>query len=324
MIALLPALLFAVAPAQGGVLDRIAAVVDDSPILLSEVERRAGPEIRRLAAEGTDEPEMSRRRWEILRTTLQMLIDERLLAEQLKSANVTVSDDDLDKAVADVKRLNGISDDQQFAQALAHEGLTLESYRAALRRQLEKMKLINLRVRSQFKVTDAEIQDEYQREYIASGGEEEVRARHILVAVKKGAGNAEREQALDRAQALSQRARAGEDFAELARKYSEGPSAQDGGDLGWFKRGVMVPEFERAAFALPEGAVSDPVLTQFGYHVIEVTGRRRAAPPPLDKVKEQIRQKLTQQETERLTADYLKGLRKDASIQIDVPELKPR
>ncbi len=311
------------APADGAVLDRVAAVVDDSPILLSEVEQRARPELRRLEAEGVESDEVAHRRADMLRTALQTLIDERLLDEQLKSANVDVTEDDLRAAIGDVMRLNGIADEAQLDHELRREGLTLDTYKKNLRRQLEKMKLINLRVRPQLKVSEVELRDEYQREYVQSGGEEEIRARHILIALKKGATEDERKAALAKAQSLSQRARSGEDFGELARKYSEGPSAHDGGELGWFKRGVMVPEFEVAAFALPKGAVSDPVLTQFGYHVIQIEDRRRAPPPSFDSVKEQLRQKLTQRETEQLTADYLRGLRKDASIQIDDPDLRP-
>ncbi|MHB8418375.1 MAG: peptidylprolyl isomerase [Myxococcales bacterium] len=308
---------------ESTVLDRVAAVVDDSPILLSEVEDRAAPELRHLSDEGADAAETAHRRRDMLRQSLQTLIDERLLEEQLKSANITVSEEDLQASIADVMRINGIADQKQFAAALEHEGMTMDSYRQSLRRQLEKMKLLSLRVHPQVKVSETDLQDEYQKEYMQQGGEEEVRARHILVKLPKDASAAERALALQKAKSLRQRLAAGESFAELARKFSDGPSAADGGELGWFKRGVMVPEFEAAAFALPRGDVSEPVLTHFGYHLIQVEDRRRTGPPPLDKVKEQLRQKLTQRETEKLTADFLASLRKDASIEIKMDELKP-
>lgn len=325
MSALLLAAVLAAAPAgSGGVLlDRVAAVVDDSPILLSEVEDRAAPELRRLETESDSAAETSHRRADILRQALQTLIDERLLDEQLKSANVTVSDADIEASIADVMRINGITDPKQFEAALEREGLTLDSYKTNLRRQLEKMKLLSLRVHPQVKVTDTELQDAYQKQYATEGGEEEVRARHILVKLDKNATAADRERGLEKAKALRQRILAGDDFADVARRYSDGPSAADGGELGWFKRGVMVPEFEAAAFALPKGGISEPVLTHFGWHVIQIEDRRRTAPPPLEKVRDQLRQKLAQRQTEQLTADYLKGLRKDASIEIKMDDLKP-
>jgi peptidyl-prolyl cis-trans isomerase D len=94
------------------------------------------------------------------------------------------------------------------------------------------------------------------------------------VAFKKIPSRADSAEVLTEMQALVERARGGEDFAELARSYSDDPSANNGGDLGWFGKGQMVPEFEQAAFKLDSGAISDPILTQYGYHIIQVNGRR--------------------------------------------------
>src|SRR6185295_7575117 len=98
----------------------------------------------------------------------------------------------------------------------------------------------------------------------------EVHARHLLVQVSPKATPEQVEAARVKAVGLAAEARkSGVDFVELAKKKSEGPSASDGGDLGFFRRGVMVPEFERAAFGLPVGGISDPIRTKFGWHVIK-------------------------------------------------------
>ncbi|MHB1844504.1 MAG: peptidylprolyl isomerase [Deltaproteobacteria bacterium] len=331
MISLLGALL--VASVQGGapspmdggeLLDEVAAVVDDGPILLSEIDERAAPELKHMEEETPSPEEAAHRRADMLRQALQTLIDERLLGEQLKSANITITEQDLDDTIRDVMRSNGLSDIKVFEAALEREGMTVEGYRKKLRDQLEKTKLLRMKVNAQIKITDSEVEDEYQREYGARAGDEEVRARHILVALKKGATPEEKEHALSQAKMLERRARAGEDFGKLAHDYSDGPSSAHGGELGWFKRGEMVPEFDAAAFSLSKGEVSDPVLTQYGYHVIQLEDRRVAPPPNLAKVKEQIRQKLAQKQMAKLTSDYLEGLRKDASIEIRLPELRPR
>lgn len=108
---------------------------------------------------------------------------------------------------------------------------------------------------------------------------EQVRARHILISVAADASEADKQIALAEAISLTQRLRAGEDFAELALQYSDDTgSAQQGGDLGFFPRGQMVTEFEDAAFSLPIGEISDPVLSQFGYHIIEVLETRPGNP----------------------------------------------
>jgi peptidyl-prolyl cis-trans isomerase SurA len=304
--------------------DRVAAVVDDTPILLSEVQDRVNPELMRHGPETDDPAEIARRRQEMMRAGLDVLINEKLLDEQLKGANIDIGEDQLQAAIDDVKRENHIPDDAAFAEALKREGYTLASYKQKLRRDLEKMKLLNLKVHNQAKVTDNDVRDAYNRTYVNQDGEVEVHARHILVALPRDAKPEAVAKAQQRATEIAQRAKAGGDFAAMAKQFSDGPSASQGGDLGYFRRGVMVPEFERVAFELPVGAVSDPVRTQFGFHVIKVEDRRKAQPPPFDTVKEQLRAKLTREQVDRLTADYLNGLRKEATVEIKIAELKPR
>jgi peptidyl-prolyl cis-trans isomerase SurA len=91
----------------------------------------------------------------------------------------------------------------------------------------------------------------------------------------------------------------GTNFAELAKKKSEGPSAADGGDLGFFRRGVMVAEFEKAAFTLPVGGISEPIRTKFGWHVLKVEEHKALAAPPLEEVKDQLREKMLRGQLEK-------------------------
>jgi peptidyl-prolyl cis-trans isomerase C len=110
---------------------------------------------------------------------------------------------------------------------------------------------------------------------------EQIRASHILVEAKESA------------QAIVAEVRSGGDFAEVARRESTGPSASAGGDLGFFEKGQMVPTFAEAAFALEVNEVSDPVQTQFGWHIIKLANRRQTPPPSLDEVREELTQRLT-------------------------------
>ncbi len=316
-------LLLTLSVAAPQMVDRVAAVVDEVPILLSEVVQRASPEVARMIAEGTETAEAAHRRDDMLRASLQVLIDEQLLQEQLKDASAEIADDQLDAAINDVKRQNNIPDDAAFEKALEQEGMTVATYRSQLKRELEKRKLLSIKVHSQAKVTDEELHAAYEREYVATGGEEEVHARHILLSVKKDATPAEVAAMKQRAQEIVQRLRAGADFAALARSLSDGPSASLGGDLGYFKRGVMVSDFENVAFALKPNEISDPVRTQYGWHVIQVLERRKAPATPFETVKEALRQKLQKEQIDRLTVDYLAGLRKDAAIEIRIESLKP-
>ena len=146
-------------------------------------------------------------------------------------------------------------------------------------------------------VTDREIERYYNQNQHRFSTPEQVQASHILFKV----GPDSDEQAVRaKAEAVLARARAGEDFATLARELSEDTSAEQGGDLGFFGRGQMVPEFEAAAFSLPVGGISDLVRTQYGYHIIKVTDRQDAMTQPLDAVREQIRGTLTQEKATEL------------------------
>ena len=156
-------------------------------------------------------------------------------------------------------------------------------------------------------VSEADVRARYDAEIAATPPQEEISARHILVETE------------DRARELIVELQDGKDFAELARQDSTGPSGPQGGDLGYFTRGRMVPEFEAAAFALEVGSFTDePVQTQFGWHIIKVEDRREVAPPPYEEVAEQMRQVVYRERY----IEILDNARNDSPVDIDDPALK--
>lgn len=145
------------------------------------------------------------------------------------------------------------------------------------------------------RVTDEALTEGYKEMTADFPEEEEVRARHILVE--------EEEDAKAIAKALRG---SDEDFAKLAAEKSTGPSGAQGGDLGYFKKGAMVAPFAEAAFALKKGEISDPVKTQFGWHVIKLEDRRTSKPPSFEELEPQLRQQLTQASAQEIIAE-IKG-----------------
>jgi peptidyl-prolyl cis-trans isomerase C len=153
--------------------------------------------------------------------------------------------------------------------------------------------------------TDDAMKKVYEEASKQITGEQEVHARHILVETE------------DQAKAVEDELKKGADFAELAKKKSKDPGASDGGDLGFFTKDQMVPEFSAVAFALEPGKVSDPVKTQFGWHVIKVEEKRNRKAPDFDQVKSQIETYVTR----KAQADYVAKLREAAKIErLDKPE----
>jgi peptidyl-prolyl cis-trans isomerase C len=148
------------------------------------------------------------------------------------------------------------------------------------------------------------------------GDEQEVRARHILIRAPANDEKASKE-AEDKIKAVIVRLKAGEDFAKVAAEVTEDPSGKtNGGDLGYFTKEQMVPEFADVAFSLDKGKISDPVKTQFGWHVIEVEDKRSKPAPKFDEVKSQIEKYVVQ----KAQTDLVIGLRKQAKLErLDEP-----
>jgi peptidyl-prolyl cis-trans isomerase C len=164
----------------------------------------------------------------------------------------------------------------------------------ALRNAFVEEKIINA-------ITPEQIEAEYQEQIKSFEPQEEARARHILVTSK------------EEAEAIIKELDSGTDFAKLAREKSTGPSGPNGGDLGYFARGRMVPQFEQAAFALETGGYSkEPVQTQFGWHVILLEDKRMTSPPPVGEVEDQIRQALVRKNFEAV----MEKLKADTKVEI--------
>ncbi|PTL84376.1 peptidylprolyl isomerase [Vitiosangium sp. GDMCC 1.1324] len=313
------ALLLSGAVARAEQVDRVAAVVNRDIIALSEVEKRAAPELSRLNGAVQDPQKRSEERARLLKGALDNLIGEKLMEEQIKELGLSVTDAEVDAAVADVKRQNNATDDAQFERLLAGEGFTIASYKDFLRKQMSRMKLVQLKVTPKVKVSEEDLKSAYTQYTKMESGDAEVHARHILVQVDPKAKPEQVEAARKKALALAEEARKpGVDFAELAKKKSEGPSASDGGDLGFFRRGVMVPAFEKVAFTLKEGEVSEPVRTQFGWHVLKVEEKRAVDVPPFDQVKGELENRLKMQKTEKYVEQYVQELRQKASIEVKI------
>ena len=300
--------------ARAELVDRVAAVVNNEVISLSEVEKRAAPDLARVDQETTG-PERAQKRAATLRRILDTMIDEKLVDNELKELKVSIGDKEVDAAIDEVKKSYNLND-EQLQQAVTKEGYTLADYREQMRKQIGRYKLISEKVRKNIKVSDADVQSEYDRMTRSEGEDYEVHIRHILIAVPRNASQPQVEQARRKAAALAVEAREpGVNFAELAKKRSEGSSSSDGGDLGFFKRGTMVPEFERVAFNLKTGEVSDPVRTQFGWHVLKLEEIRKLGMKPLADLRPEIEERLRRQQAERLTSQYMETLRNGAVVE---------
>jgi peptidyl-prolyl cis-trans isomerase SurA len=300
---------------RGELVDRVAAVVNNEIITLGEVTKRASADLQR-SDQDTAPEQRARKHQEIILKVLDTIIDDHLLDQEVREAKIVIDDKQVDLGVQDVMKRYNLNADQ-LATAIANEGLSLIDYREQMRKQLGRFQLMREKVAKLVKVNDSDVRSEYDRMARDEGKEIEVHVRHIVVSVTESAPQPEVDKAFATASAIAVEARQpGVDFAQLAKEKSQGSSAADGGDLGFFRRGAMVPAFEKVAFNLKVGEVSDPVRTGVGWHVIKLEERRAVGLLPIADLRPQIEEKLRREQGERASQQYVKSLRQGAVVEI--------
>ncbi len=246
---------------------------------------------------------------------LETLIDEKLILQLGKEKEIEISEREVDEMAERFRKRVGASE-EQFEELLAGEGMTIQRYKKMLREQLLSRKVISREVQGQVKVTEEGITEYYKEQSEEFKTAPVIRARHILLIVKEYAGDARETAVLNEIRRIRREIIDGLDFAEAARKYSEGPSGPNGGDLGEVVPGVMVKSFEEAAFALKSGEVSGPIRTQFGYHLIKVDSRKESKLRPLEEVRKEVENRIYQKIAMETRENWIKRLKKEAFIDI--------
>ncbi len=254
------------------------------------------------------------------RKLLDDLITERLLREA--AAEIKVTDDDA-KAELDKIKKNFPSEDA-FKDQLKQAGQTEEKLQKLIKEGLAQRKWIEAQIADQVAVTDADAEKFYKENIKQFEQPDQVRASHILFMVPEGAPEAEVKKKEAAAQAAYDRAVKGEDFTKLAKELTEEPNGKEsGGDLNFFSKEQMVPEFANAAFGMKVGDISKPVKTEFGYHVIKVTDKKAAGTVPLTEVKPQLVSYLKNQKQQVAVQGVITKVRSGAKIQNNLPEPAP-
>ena len=300
-------------------IDRVAATVDGEVITLSEIEERAAGELRRAdVLQGKERDEAHDR---ALRRAFDQLVSEKLLEKQAKILQLDVTEAQVDAAVEDIKVRNHF-DDEQLDRALDGQGLDRKTFRAQIRRELESYQVMQAKVRGRVKVTDDDLRNYYQTHPQEFGGEAELHVRHIFLPLPENAPKADEARARALGERVLQRLKTGEDFAKVAKEVSKGPSAEDGGDLGWLRRGTIQKALEDAAFTLKDGQFSGLVHAGPGLHIVKVEGRRVAGARSFDDAKEEIRNRLLEEQVGATRQQVLDELRKAAVVDVKLPELQ--
>lgn len=260
-------------------------------------------------------PVPAERRDEVFRQVLDQLVGFHLLTQEGRARKLTVPEEQIEAQVAQLRQQ--FPTEAEFTAALKGRGMTIEQLRDDARSNLLVAQMMDKEVGAAITIDAKEISDFYEKNRERFKQDETVRASHILIRAPENSDDATKKKARAEADALLAQVRKGAKFDDLARKRSQDPgSAINGGDLGFFGKGQMVPPFETAAFALETGAVSSVVESPFGYHVIKVTDRRAPRDLPLLEVDPQIRQYLTQQQQQLKSDAFVAQLKAKSKIEI--------
>lgn len=287
----------------------IALLVNDEPITTYDVAKEQLSMEKGLAG---GKPLDDAGRAQLREAAISSLINKKLIEQKIRELGIRIGDDEVRQAIEDVRRSNNISE-QDLRAALAAQGISYELYTAQVREQLERLRLVSMEVRSKVQISDAEM-----KEYFAAHGDkfqvdEAFRARQIFLAVAK---DADLPRVTAEAEKILKEVKSGGNFAALAAKYSQDPSAKEGGDLGYLKKGELLPEFEAALQQLKPGETSNLIRTAAGIHIIKLEEYRAGKRQDFQTARREVEDQLFKSKSEERFAKWLQDLRSSASIEI--------
>ncbi len=307
----LPSLALAPSGAGAEIIERVVAKVNGQIITLSEFQSRQVAAAQNARVDPANVGTFLRQNNAKI---LQDAIDEILILQKADDAGIKAPSQWIDESIDGIRKENNITTDEQFQDALAREGLTLAELRQNIERGVLRRIVMQRDIQPKIEASEAELLAEYEKlkatEFTKAPT---VSLQEILV--KEDAGGA------DLARDIAEKAKAGEDFATLAKTYSAAPSRSHGGDVGQLSQGEINPDLEKVAFALPVGAVSDPLPVEGGYRVIKVTAKTSGSTTPYDAAKEKVRDRLMMARFETAYEAYVQELRKNASVELRVREV---
>lgn len=246
---------------------------------------------------------------------LDLLVTKILLKQEIKNYTIEIAQAEIDHAIEQFKR--NFASDTEYEEKLKKEGLTIEQFRQNIKTELQINKLLEIEIKNEsIQITKEEANNFYLKNSDKFLTHEKVHARHILIRLDKDASQANKTKARKKAESVLRKLKNGSDFSELAQKYSEGPSASKGGDLGYFSKGDMVKTFEDKVFSMKPGEISDVVETQLGFHIIKLEDYKGAGKKSFEEVEEDIKAYLKVKKANEMFEDYIEKLKLKAHIQV--------
>lgn len=287
------------------------AVVNGTVISQADFDREMNMVQQRLAKTGQTINDSQKQALKM--EVLERLINRELLYQASQNSGITIDE------TAVTEQLNALKErfpkQEDFQKALLDMKFSESYLRSQLRRDLAIKQFVDKKFAEKVTVSDKEAKSYFDSHKESFNRPDQIKASHILVKVDPQADASKKAEARKKIEEIQQKVKQGEDFAALAKEFSECPSRSEGGDLGFFGRGQMVKPFEDAAFTLEPGEVSNVVETKFGYHLIKCTDKKSKTSLAYKDVKEKLQQYLKQNRVQKEVDAYVEELRKKAKVE---------
>jgi peptidyl-prolyl cis-trans isomerase C len=310
MTAFLLAPLFAFGQETETIKDPVA-VVNGVKISKKEYDREINLQLQTASQRGRQIPEAMLPK--LKADILNNLIDRELLYQESQKKNISVKAEEVDLQIKTIK--DRFANQEEFEKTIAEMGLTEADIKSEIEHNMAIRDLIDTQVIDKITISESETKAYYDENPSFFKKPEQVKASHILIKVAPDATDMQKAQKRIEIAKIQQKVKDGQDFATLAKEYSEGPSNENGGDLGYFGRGQMVKPFDDAVFALNPGQVSDIVETKFGYHIIKVFDKKPETIMAYADIKDRLAQHLKSQRVDQEAKTYIESLKKEAKIE---------
>ncbi len=300
----------AASPARGEVIDKILIHVNSRIITQSQLDARLATALR----EAPTAPDLAQIE-QMKKGLVEELVNEALLEDRARELDVVATDAEVEEQIKHLKEQNNVTTDEDFQKALAASGLTPDKLRDQLKKSLTVQRVVGREVHSKVDLSDDALRLVYEREKDQKWKVPE-KARLSEVFIAAGGTAAAQADAERRVREASLAIKGGTKFEDVVARFSEGPSASRGGDLGTFSPGELAPELDKAVFSLPLNGVSDPILTKNGWHIVKVTEKAPVSYKPFAEVKADIFKREQDTQFQKKLAEYLEKLKRDAVIRV--------
>lgn len=299
--------------AYGETLNRVVAIVNDDIVTLYELNKK----IKELT--GFTPIELKSQNEEQYFDTrskiLELLINDKITDGKIKEMGIEVDQEEIDSAIEKIKNDNKWTQEDLLA-ILKNDGMSLEKYKKNMKTELERVKLINYEVRSRIIIRDEMMTKYYEENKQRFNGEMKVHLASIFLLRKNPGDEAETRAIEKKGDEILTKLKEGEDFKELARKYSQGPGAEDGGYLGVFKLNELNPGLKKVLEVIPEGGFSDLIIMPTGIQIIKVVKKEGGKLKPFENVRDAIYGILYQEEIDKRYKAWIKELREESYTKI--------